>query len=97
MKITSIFTKVVETIKALITPPAEESTAEDEDTILTKISAPNDSLLYFLWACHKFLTEVASPPMQAIEDEASLDWEKKSRVNALGGANLAPIYLTGTN
>ena len=97
MNITSVLTKVVEIIKDLITPPAEGSAAEDEDAIITRVSAPYNSLLYFLWDCHKFPKEVASPPMQAIEDEALLAWEKESRVNALGGANQAPIDLSGTN
>ena len=62
MKITVVFVKVVETIKAYITPPAEGSAVEDEDAIFTRVLVPYDSLLYFLWVCHKLPAELASPP-----------------------------------
>ena len=97
MKINSIFTKFVKTIKDLTTPPAEGSVAEDEDAILTRLSDPYDSLLYFMWACHKLPAEVASLPMQEIEDEPLLAWEMESRVNALGVASQSHIDLPGTN
>ena len=48
MEIDDVIFKVVESIKPMITPPAEVVTVEDEDTILTMVSAPYDSLLNFL-------------------------------------------------
>ena len=48
MKVSSVFTKIVEAIKAHIIPPAAGVPAEDEDTILSNITALYDNLLYFL-------------------------------------------------
>ena len=63
IKIPSVFIKIVETIKAQITPLEEINPADDKDTILTEADAPYDSLLYFLWACQKFQAKVVSLPM----------------------------------
>ena len=61
MQITSVFLKAVETIKALITTPAEGEAEETEDQILTRISEPYDHLVYFSWACH-FLVGMPQVP-----------------------------------
>ena len=89
MKITSVFLKVIEIIKASITPPAEGTVKETEDRILTRISEHYDHLLYFLWASHKFPNDVKSPPMVAIQDESALSWEKESREASLGKPEVA--------
>ena len=97
MKVTSVFIKIVEAIKAQITPPAEGVPVDDEDTILTNIAAPFDALLYFLWACHKFPTEIASPPMQPIDDTEALSWEKTTCEVALQSEKNAFIDLSGAH
>ena len=72
MKAPNLFIKIVEMIKAQINPETAGGQSVDVDTILTDAAEPYDSLLYFLWACNKFPTEVASPPIQPIEDKYTL-------------------------
>ena len=87
----------MEAIEAQITPPAEGVPVDDEDTILTNIAAPFDALLYFLWACHKFPTEIASPPMQPIDDTEALSWEKTTREVVLQTKKNAVVDLSGAH
>ena len=96
MKVTSVFTTIIETIKAQIVPPADGVPVEDEDTILSNIAAPYDNLLYFLWACHKFPEEVISPPMQPFENEAALSWDTTTREVALQVKANPAVDLTCT-
>ena len=61
MKTANVFLKVVKIIRILITPPAVDAVSQTEDEILTKILELYDYLLYFLWANHKFPSDVNSP------------------------------------
>ena len=79
MKITSVFIKIVQKIKASIIPIAEGAAEETEEDILTRISAPYDNPLYFLWPSHKFPGDAILQPKAAIHDRVSLDWDKQTR------------------